>query len=337
MNTPSLTSSGPLTVAVTGATGFVGRAVVAALLRAGHNVRALVRSADKGAEVLPADRRVSSVIGNVLDGQSPAKLVTGCDACIHLIGIIREQGSQTFELMHVTATKVMLAACAEASRPVGRFVHMSAMGVVPDAKAEYQVTKYEAEQLVRRCGLDWTIFRPGLIHGPDGELVAMISKWCKGQAPPYFFIPYFTRIVEHEQPVMLSRISTEAPNVQPVHVDDVATAFVGSLGKPQTFGEIYNLAGPDVLDWQAMLTFFRDTLPGGDQSLPVIGVPALPHAYLAMAAKLFNLSQLFPFDAGQAFMAENDATADLSKVQQHLNWQPRPFKQSVRQYAPSMA
>lgn len=318
-------------VAVTGATGFVGRHVVRALLASGYTVRALVRDPAKAAQVLPADRRIQLVQGDVLDRKSPANLVAGTEACIHLVGIIREVGTQTFKRMHVDATKAMLEATAATG--VSRFLHMSAMGVTPDGKAEYQRTKFEAEQMVRRSGLRWTIMRPSLIHGAGGEFTSMLKAWCTGQAAPFFFIPYFTRLVEHDQPVLLSRISLESAKVAPIHVDDVARAFVAAIGNPATESEIYNLSGPDVMDWPTMLGTFRDALPNGDTLLPIIGLPALPHAYMAAAAKRIGLGGLFPFDAGQAFMAELDVAADCGKARLHLGFAPKGYKSSLASYA----
>jgi len=305
--------------------------VVRELLNAGHHVRALVRLPEKARQVLPADRRITLVAGEVLDRKSPAALVAGADACIHLIGIIRETASNSFKGMHETATRAMLDACGAAS--VKRFVHMSAMGVIPDGKAEYQRTKYEGEQMVRRSGLDWTIFRPGLIHGVDGEMTKMMADWSRGRSAPFFFMPYFTRLVETDQPVILSRVALESARIAPVHVGDVARAFVTCLRKPESISELYNLSGSEEMDWPTMLGIFRDTLPDGDRTLPILGLPALPHAYMALVAKRIGLGGLFPYDAGQAFMAENDATADCGKAAQHLGFNPISFTNSVGAYA----
>lgn len=310
--------------------------MVRALLSRGHTVRALVRDTEKASRVLPADRRVTLVKGDVRDPAAVAELFsTEPVAMIHLIGIIRAAGDQTFQGMHVGATTTILEACRQ--HGCRRYVHMSAMGVSSDGRAEYQRTKHEAELLVRRSGLEWTIFRPGLIHGADGELVGMIRKWCRGEAPPFFFIPYFTRLVERSENAILSHVGFEAPTVAPVHVSDVAEAFASCLDRPQTVQEIYNLAGPERMTWKEMLTHFKQTLPGADTSLPVIGLPARPHAYMAMAAGRLGLGGLFPFDAGQAFMAEGDMDADLEKAQAHLGFSPRGFKASLGSYAGELA
>src|SRR5262245_20029928 len=104
-----------MTVAVTGATGFVGSNMVKELLDRGHRVRALARDAARARKALASNRALEVIVGGIHDGDSPAKLVAGCDACIHLIGIIREargeaaggDGPQTFRRMHVDATRVI--------------------------------------------------------------------------------------------------------------------------------------------------------------------------------------------------------------------------------------
>lgn len=323
------------TVAVTGATGFVGRAVVRALLERGWSVRVLARDGSKARRVLPADRRLAMVQGSVLDGVSPARLLAGAEACVHLVGIIRPApGGQTFERVHVEATRAMIDACRAAG--VQRFAHMSALGVTPDGKAEYQRTKFEGEQLVRRSGLAWTVFRPGVIHGPEGELVGQIRRWCEGAAQPWVFIPYFTRLVDHDEGVVLSRVSLEAAMVQPVAVEDVAQCFARCLDRPQTVGEVYNVVGRERLTWKQFMTFFRDRLPHADRSLPVWGVPGPLAAAQAVAASAIGLGGLLPFDAGQAMMAQEDATADTDKLAAHLEIEPRGFAEVAGAYAAAM-
>ncbi len=323
------------TVAVTGASGFVGRHVVAELLNRGYSVRALVRSPAKAAATLPADKNLTLIEGDVLDGSSPVKVAEGAQACIHLIGIIREkrvsgQASQTFRSMHVNATKAMLDACAGAG--VKRYVHMSALGATPDSKAEYATTKYEAEQLVKRSGLEWTIFRPGIIHGPDSEFILQVRKMATGDVAPFLFLPYFARFTDHDEGVKLPRRSLDPAMMQPVYVGDVSTVFAEAISRPQSIGEIYNLVGSEKLNWREAMEFLRDTLPNGDPALPVIPVPATHAAAIAKAAKALGMANLLPFDEGQPLLMVRDGDADLSKLRAHFGIEPRPFRATVEAY-----
>jgi len=124
-------------VAITGATGFVGREIVAQLRAAGYEVRGF-SSRD------PFDFRGAGVV-------------------IHLVGIIVERGANTFEQAHIEVTGDVLMAAQAAG--VRRFVHMSALGTRRGAVSRYHQTKWVAEELVRGSGVDWTIFRPSVIYG----------------------------------------------------------------------------------------------------------------------------------------------------------------------------
>ncbi|MBY0113093.1 MAG: SDR family NAD(P)-dependent oxidoreductase [Phycisphaerales bacterium] len=323
------------TVAVTGATGFVGRAIVAELLKQGYNVRALVRSRVKAREVLPRPTpnaaTLTLVEGDIHDDRSPAELVAGAQACIHLIGIIREErGGVTFHRMHVASTRVITEACKAAG--VNRYLQMSALGVRDDADCAYRTTKWDAEQIVRRSGLDWTIFRPGLIHGPGSSFLEMAARWCKGEAPPYFFLPYF-RGGQEDTSVPLGGVNYRDPVVQPVAVDDVASAFVRALSREQSVGETYNLVGSEQLTWPQMLVELRDNIHGANTNLQPWGVPADLAALQALGASYVGLGGLLPFDHGMAVMGGQDSVSETKKVESHLELKARPFRASFRAYA----
>lgn len=320
------------TVAVTGATGFVGREVVRQLLGAGLAVRALVRDLKKAREVLPAsDARLHLVKGDALDGHSPAKLIEGAQACINLIGILRAGGGQTFEKAHVQTTTVLLAAC-KASPSTSRFLQMSALGVSADGCCDYQRTKWAAEQLVRHSGLDWTIFRPSLIHGEHGEFVELAVTWAGGEDPPYFFMPYFSRVTADDS-VPLGPTASHDPLVQPVTVEDVAAAFVAALSRPDTIGEIYNLVGSQTLSWPQLLRAVRDNVPGASPKIQPLGIPAQVGAAAAVVASAVGLGWALPFDKGMALMGAQDSTASGEKAERELGVKFRPFTETFSQYA----
>src|SRR5215208_5826486 len=120
---------------------------------------------------------------------------------------------------------------------------MSALGTRSDAVSQYHKTKYKTERYVMESGLDWTIFRPSMIHGAKGEFMKMEAAWARGEAAPFLFMPYFGAGA-------LGRGG--AGKLQPVSVKDVAGAFVEALGNPKTVGEIYPLAGAQVVTWPEM-------------------------------------------------------------------------------------
>jgi uncharacterized protein YbjT (DUF2867 family) len=322
------------TIAVTGATGFVGSQVVRELLSRGYQVRALVRDREKAREVLGTSPSLRCVTGDVTETEPVDELLRGCQACVHLVGIIREvrRLGQTFHRMHVDATRVVVQACQRGG--VSRYLHMSALGVRDVGVSAYQKTKFEGEQIVQRSELSWTIFRPGMIHGKDSAFVRMAHDWVTGHAPPFVFMPYFTRGVE-DQRVPLGGENTVIPRIAPIAVEDVAMAFANALMNPRTHGEIYNLVGSETLSWPAMLRLMRDATPGAMKIHP-FGIPSGLAALQAQAAELVGLGGLLPFDAGMARMGGEDSVSDLTKVREDLGLRPKAFSPVFRAYAAEM-
>ena len=319
-------------VAVAGATGFVGRAVVRELLDRGWSVRALVREPRKAAASLPRNDLLTLVIG---DSTKSSALVAGASACVNAVGLLREtSGGQTFKRVHVENTRDLVEACRSAG--VTRFVQVSALGVSAAGKTPYQQTKYQAEQLVRRSGLEWTILRPALIHGRDSGFVTLAKGWVTGAKQPWFFLPYFSRgVLTSDLP--LAAIRREAATVAPVAVEDVAWAVGESLARPDAVGEIFNLCGPEELTWPTLLRTIRDSVPGANPELEPLGIPAESAAIQARAADILGIGGLLPFDQGMATMGASDSTASLDKARAILGFNPRPFTPTLRGYAAAIA
>lgn len=315
------------TAAVTGATGFVGRSVVRELLDRGWTVRALGRSADKARRVLPDSDRLTVVEGDVLDDAVLDRLMSGADASVHLVGIIREAGGdQTFEKMHHEATRRVVAAAERAgsgrATPL-RHVQMSALGVRDGSTIPYQATKRKGEKAVEASGLRWTIFRPGLIHGPEGDFTRMAAAWVRGKSAPFVFVPYFT-------PGW--RAGGPGAAVAPVRVEDVAAMFVAALTRDGAIGRTYDLAGPEVLSFDDMLRVYRDVVPGAKR-LPLIGVPGPFAAVQAKVAGGLGLGRLLPFDEGMARMAMEESVSECARARADLGFDPAPFSESLASYA----
>jgi NADH dehydrogenase len=299
-------------VFVTGGSGFVGSAVIDALVARGYQVNALVHR-----KKLERDD-VRSIEGGLFDDRALDAGMRDAEAVIHIVGIIMERPSKgiTFERMHFEGTQRVVDAAKR--NGVKRYLHMSALGVRPSAVSDYHKTKYRAEEYVRGSGLDWTIFRPSVIHGPRGEFVQMQAKWARGKAPPFLFMPYFgAGLMGHGG----------AGNLQPVYVGDVARAFVDALEKPQTVGEVYPLGGPDVVSWPRMHHIVSRAVVGRERwavPIPVWKAKLLTHVVPG---------PLLPFNRDQVIMSQEDNTCDLSKFVSDFGWTPRGFEETVKSYA----
>ncbi len=238
-------------VLVTGATGFVGREVVRELLERGHEVRALVRR--RAARKLRDGKRVEVFVGDCLAPGTVTPAVAGCDAVIHLVGIIREFPGRgvTFERVHVQATKNLVDAASAAG--VRRFLHMSALGARPAPADPYHVTNFQADEYVRASGLTYTIFRPSIIYGPRDRSINL-------------FVRQIQRLG------FLTIIGDGQYQLQPVPVGTVARAFALALELPGTENRVYDVGGPEPLTFDAIIdTIAEGTGPAGEK-VPPAGV-----------------------------------------------------------------
>jgi NADH dehydrogenase len=303
-------------VLVTGASGFVGKAVVRELVLRGWEVRALVNRA-----AVVADG-VTSFSGGLFDAAALARAMEGCSAVVHLVGIIAERpkAGVTFRRIHVQGTAAVIAAAKSAG--VEQFVHMSALGAAADAEAEYHRTKAEAEALVRGSGLCYTIFRPGMILGKEGEFTRMMIGWAKGTELPYVVMPYFA-------PGVLGW--GRAGLVQPVDVRDVAWAFAESLDRPAAGWSSFDLAGRQAMSWREMYAKVGGAVAWrvfGSQARGSKPAVAVPHWYALLLTRLVPAG-LLPFNRDQVLMSKMDVTADIGRAERVLGYCPRGMDEIV--------
>ena len=213
-------------VAILGGSGFVGRSLCERLARAGIAARVVSRSRERTRAIwsLPG---ASCVECNPYDGAALTDALAGCDALVNLVGILNERGDRGtgFHRAHVDLTRIALEACRVAG--ITRYLHMSALNAAPVSVSHYLRTKGEAEMLVRAAAPAWTIFRPSVIFGPGDGLLCRFDGLLK-------LTPVLPLACAHTR-------------FQPIHVGDVAEAFVRALGDLRTHGQSFDLGGPAVM------------------------------------------------------------------------------------------
>ncbi|MEI8266465.1 MAG: complex I NDUFA9 subunit family protein [Betaproteobacteria bacterium] len=211
-------------IAVLGGTGFVGHAVCEHLVE---------RSGGAGGRIIVPTRRlrhglaiqslptVQLVQANVHDDRDLARVLAGCEAVVHLVAILHGSAAE-FERVHVQLPRRVAAACRAAG--IRRVIHVSALGVAPDAPSNYLRSKAAGEQVWRESGLDVTVLRPSVIFGARDRFLNLFAQ-LQSVAP---FIP----------------LGGAQARFQPVWVEDVAQAVVRCLDRPATIGQVFECAGP---------------------------------------------------------------------------------------------
>jgi uncharacterized protein YbjT (DUF2867 family) len=229
-------------VLVAGGTGFVGRRLVAALVEDGHDVRVMTRS--------PESQRGpgEAVYGDVADPGSLAAALAGCGAAYYLVHSL---DTADFEERDAEAAAAFGKTAGDAG--VRQIVYLGGLGDDSDDLSAHLRSRREVEQLLGSAGVPVTVLRAGIVIGHGG------ISW-----------EITRQLVEHLPAMVTPRwVRTRT---QPIAVDDVVRYLVGVLDEPQAIGKVFEIGGPDVLEYREMLTRVAAM---EDRTLPIVPVPAL--------------------------------------------------------------
>jgi uncharacterized protein YbjT (DUF2867 family) len=295
-------------VYLTGATGFVGKHVLARLLVEGHAVRAAMRGLPgQNARLLAHTEHLGRkddfqwVHGDIVEDTRLDEGMQGCDAVIHLVGIIAENGTNTFERVHHLGTRNVVEAAKRTG--IKRFVQMSALGVRADGVAPYQTTKWKGEEEVRQSGIPFCILRPSLIFGEgDGFVTQMMATM---RSAPFF------------RPVP----GDGTPKFRPISVEDVTTCFARALTYEVATNQTVDLGGADELTLNQVLA---EIARCAGVRKPAVQIPMpLMMAGATVAQKLLKNP---PVTVDQLRMLQEGSTCDIGPMKRIFGVDPRGFK-----------
>lgn len=291
-------STDRMTVAVVGATGFVGSHVVPHLAEAGHRVIAISR---EGARREGWTDRVEARRADVDTGVGVEAALEGADAVVHLVAIPRETGGRRFEETNVRGTGRVVIAAEHAG--VRRIVHLSALGVIDNPKLAYLHSKWRGEQLVRESALEWVVLRPSLLFGRGDGFFSLVKTTLKWWSPGIVAIP-----------------GSGDARFQPLAAADLAIAVEKSLVEPERAGQIYELGGPEHLTYREIV----------DEVMSVTGMRRLklgmPIPLIsALTAVTDRVLPIFPVSHDQISSLQTPNSTELDAFEKAFGVSPRPL------------
>jgi uncharacterized protein YbjT (DUF2867 family) len=240
------------TLAITGATGFVGQTLLRLAIEDGWSVRALTRTARQ------ARNDLHWITGSLEHPESLVALVAGSDAVIHVAGVVNAADRAGFASGNIDGTQAIVTAAQQGG--VQRFIHVSSLSAREPDLSNYGWSKAEAETIVAHSIVQWTIVRPPAIYGPgDKDMLDLFKMAQRG-------------IVLLPPPGRLSVIN----------VSDLARLLVVLTEKPETIGQIYEVDDGHTHGW-SHAEFAREI--GMAVGRPVATL-SMPRALVSIGARI---------------------------------------------------
>ena len=202
----------------------MGSHLARTLVSEGHEVKVIARGADRRDDTI---RALANSNFHPIGTDDKKKLVTafaGCDAVAHCAGINREIGNQTYQRVHVQGTQNVVNAARRAG--VRKIILVSFLRARPGCGSGYHESKFMAEAIVRTSGLDYTVFKPGVIYGKGDHMLDHLSH-------AFHTFPIFALVGMREQPV------------RPLAITDFVRIMRAALVEGRLSRETVHVTGPE--------------------------------------------------------------------------------------------
>lgn len=224
-------------ILVTGATGFVGRALLPRLAEAGHAIRCLVRASPRSPR-LPPRLPVQLAIGSLDDPRVLRSALMGVETVIHLAGAEWQGRHGDLLAVDVNGTRALVEAAREAG--VHRFIYLSHLGA--DRASAYPVQKAKgiAEEFIRQSGLNYLIIRSALLYGREDVLINTLAAIIR-LSPGVVFLPGDGRTT-----------------LQPLWVEDLAICLEWALSDDALWNQTLSLGGPEFITLRELATLVME-------------------------------------------------------------------------------
>ena len=222
------------TVVIFGASGFVGRYIVAILAKEYWKIKVFVRRPDQAKHLTLIGKlgQVTTYQGNISNKNSVDKIIYGANTVINLVGILEENNKQNFSSVHIGGSTNIAESCLK--HKINSLIHISALGLYDGMHSKYAKSKLEAEQNIKKIFQKTIILRPSVIFGPEDNFTNKFARMASISP----FIPL---------------INNGLTKFQPVYVKDVAKAVSAVINNNFHLGQTYNLGGPEIINFKEII------------------------------------------------------------------------------------
>ena len=300
------------TIAVTGATGFIGAMLVDHLLAAGWNVRALVRS--RSAHRMPEKPGLEAVIGSLEDGESLNRLVQGAAAVVHCAGAVRGATAADFNAVNVDGLERLVRAVLPLS-PHPRFLLLSSLAARAPELSHYAYSKRQGELALAAMAedMEWVALRPPAVYGPGDTEMLPLFQWMGRGIAPVLGEPH-------------ARVSL-------LYVEDLCAAVLSWLNAGSCRSGVYELCDTQAGGYSWDETIARVSALRARRiirlPLPAALLKAIALMNVAIARLIGYAPMLTPGKVRE--LRHPDWVADNSALTAAIGWQPVfPLEQGLR-------
>lgn len=204
----------------------MGRHLARELVARGHEAVLIARGKDLRDQSIYELAGTSFLASDLSNPGELQRVFSGCEAVAHCAGINREIGAQTYKRAHIEGTKHVVEAACQAG--VKKVVLLSFLRARPNCGSAYHESKWAAEEIVRNSGLDYTIFKAGVIYGRGDHMLDHLSH-------ALYTFPIFGLVGMKEKPI------------RPLAVEDLVTAILASLQDPRLSNKTVSITGPELI------------------------------------------------------------------------------------------
>lgn len=298
---------GAFLILITGATGFIGRALVARLQAEDLPIRVLV--AARGRAEAPFAPPIEVVKGSLTEPERLYRAMLGVHTVYHLVGAQWWGRQRDLERVDVAGTQAVITA-GRAAR-IGRLIVLSHLGAAPSSAFTLLRAKGRVEEAVRSSGLPYTIFRTGIVFGPGDTFVNGIAQLIRGN-PFVFFQPGRGEGLLH-----------------PLYIDDLTEALYRTLEQIDTVDQTINIGGPEYLTFNEII---RTVMRVTKARRAIFAVP--PYLLRATSNLMLRFFPNWPMTPQWLDLLAANRTASMGTLYDLFGIHPRRFEDTILTYMP---